>query len=703
MKVGNIFGPFLVDVHEFVLAPGLSLEPPFEEPVLVFGIAIFVFFTAPLVLQRFRLPGIIGIIAVGAIIGPQGIGLLADSDGIELLGEAGLIFLMFLAGLEIDFNQFLEYKDRSLVFGGFSFVIPQVVGTGAGVVLLDLSLAPALLFGAIFSSHTLLAYPIVSKYDLAKNEAMTATIGGTILTDTMALLVLAVVIASLGDAVGWLFWTQFALGLTVFFVGTWLLVPRLGRWFFRHHEEESYYEFLFVIAVLFACAIVAEVVGVKHIIGAFLAGLALNRQIPSSGPLMNRIEFVGNALLIPFFLLWVGTLVDPRAVVAGGDTLLIAGSLLLMVVLTKLVASWLTGRVYDYSTDEVVGMFGLSVGQAAAALAIVLIGFEEGVPGFDEHMINGVVLMILAVSVLSPTVVGRAGRAILRTEERAEYDPDDQPQRMLVPVSPAAEYRNELLDLAFAIRDDRSDEPIHTASVVRSRGEPDAAEIEGIEELLADMEEYAAGTEVETTEHSIVSDDVAAGIARTTVENRIDTIVIGWDGTRSRTKRIFGHIIDDVLETTRQLTLVGRVREPMNTVDRVVVIFPPLIDHNDGVFEALQAVKRVAERTGSELFGIVVDGDPDQFERLSGMVDPEVTADFEAVGSWNAVLEILRDDVDDDTMVALLSARRGDIGWHRELETLPKSISTLVDSNFVVVFPAKEERKTDDRQFLRFH
>ena len=692
-----------IAVHGQSLTPGLSLQPPFEEPVLIFGLAMIVFFAAPLILERFRLPGIIGIIVVGAAIGPEGFGLLADTAGIELLGEAGLIFLMFLAGLEIDFNQFLEYKDRSLVFGGFSFVIPQVVGTGAGLVILDLSLAPAMLFGAIFSSHTLLAYPIVSKYDIAKNEAMTATIGGTILTDTMALLVLAVVIASLGDAVGWLFWTQFALGLTVFFVGTWLLVPRVGRWFFRHHDEESYYEFLFVIAVLFACAIVAEVVGVKHIIGAFLAGLALNRQIPSSGPLMNRIEFVGNALLIPFFLLWVGTLVDPRALIAGGETLLIAGSLLVMVVLTKLVASWLTGRVYDYSTDEVVGMFGLSVGQAAAALAIVLIGFEEGVPGFDEHMINGVVLMILAVSVLSPTVVGRAGRAILRTEERAEYDPEDQPQRILVPVSPAAEYREELLDLALAIRDDRSDEPVHTASVVRSSDEPDAAEIESIEELLAEMEEYAAGAEVETTEHSIVSDDVAEGITRTTVENRIDTIVIGWDGTRSRTKRIFGHIIDAVLETTRQLTLVGRVREPMNTVDRVVVIFPPLIDHNDGVFEALQAVKRVAERTGSELFGIVVDGDPDQFERLSGMVDPEVTAEFEAVGDWNAVLEILRDDVDDETMVALLSARRGDIGWHRELETLPKSISTLVDGNFVVVFPTKEERKTDDRQFLRFH
>jgi Kef-type K+ transport system membrane component KefB len=686
----------------YPMETGLSLEPPFEEPVLIFGLAMVVFFIAPLLLERFRLPGIIGIILVGAAIGPEGLGLFADSDGIELLGEAGLIFLMFIAGLEINLNQFIEYKDRSLVFGAFSFLIPQTIGTVVGLYVLDLPLASALLFAAIFSSHTLLAYPVVSRLGIAKNEAMTATIGGTILTDTLALLVLAVVIASLGGAAGAAFWGQFALGLAVFFVGVWVTVPRLGRWFFRSHSEESYYEFLFVMAILFLCAILAELVGVKHIIGAFLAGLALNRLIPESGPLMNRIEFVGNALLIPFFLLWVGTLVDIQALFAGSETLLIAGSLTVMVVVTKLAASWITGQIYDYTTDEMLGMFGLSVGQAAAALAIVLIGFEEGVPGFTQDMINGTVLMILVVSVLSPALVSRSGKALLREEEQEEYDPTDTPQRILVPVSKHSEYREELLDLALTIRDENSEEPIYTASVVRP-GEAleTEAEVAEIEARMEDVEEYAAGAEVEIENQARVNHNIASGIVQSILENRISTVVIGWDGAKSRRQNVFGHIIDQVLTRASQLTLVGRVREPINATERIVLVLPPGIDHNNGFFEALHTVKRLSEQTGAPIRGLTTNGNPGQFERLFQMVEPETPGEVESIGDWRNVLTVLRDEVDEGDLVVLMSARRNNMGWHSELETLPKSISTLTDGNFVVVYPAKDER-ADDRRFLQF-
>ncbi len=692
----------LLFVALFPLEVGLSPEPPFEEPVLIFGLAMVVFFAAPLLIERFRLPGIIGIILAGAAIGPDGLGLFADNEGLELLGEAGLIFLMFIAGLEINFNQFLEYKDRSLVFGIFSFAIPQVIGTIVGIYLLDLTFASASLFAAIFSSHTLLAYPVVSQLGISKNEAMTATIGGTILTDTLALLVLAFVIASVGGATGTVFWVQFALGLTVFFVGVWLLVPRIGRWFFRYHEEESYYEFLFVMAILFVCAILAELVGVKHIIGAFLAGLALNRLIPESGPLMNRIEFVGNALLIPFFLLWVGTIVDIRALFAGSETLVIAGSLTVMVILTKLVASWITGHIYDFTFDEMLGMYGLSVGQAAAALAIVLVGFEEGVPGFDQHMINGTVLMILVVSVLSPALVSRSGKSMLREKEQEEYDPSDTPQRLLVPFSRQSEYREELFDLALAIRNERSEEPIYSASVVSSGEELETeAEVAEVEEHMEEVKEYSAGAEVPVESHTRVHNNIASGIAQSVLENRISTLVIGWDGAKSRRQRVFGHIIDQVLNQTSLLTLVGRVREPINTTERIILVLPPDIAYNEGFLEALHTTKRISEQTGAPIHGIPINGTVDRFEQLFETVDPEVPGEFDAVSDWKELLPVLRDEVGEGDLVVLMSARRDDIGWHSELQTLPKSISTLTDGNFVVVYPAREER-TDNRQFLQF-
>jgi nucleotide-binding universal stress UspA family protein len=483
-------------------------------------------------------------------------------------------------------------------------------------------------------------------------------------------------------------------------------VPRLGQWFFRLHNEESYFEFLFVMAVLFVCAFLAEMVGVEHIIGAFLAGLTLNRLIPESGPLMNRIEFVGNALFIPFFLLSVGMLVDVTVLTEGGGTIVIATSLIVLVIATKFVASWLTGQVYGYTNEEMFGMFGLSVGQAAAALAIVLIGFDAGVPGFDQDMINGVVLMILVVSLISPAVVRRAGTSLVRAEEQEDYDPSDTPQRILVPVSDDPEYRESLVDLALMLRDESTEEPLHVLSVVRSNEEPDAetdleADVAEAEEVQEDVKEYAAGAEVPVVDHRRVNHNIASGIVESTIENRISTIVMGWDGARSRTQQVFGHILDQVLSRTSRLTVIGRIRQPINTTQRILLILPAGIDHNDGFYEALHTIKRLSEQTGAPIHGLTVEGNAEQFERLFTFVEPETPGEFESVEDWKALVSTLRDKTQEDDLIVCMSSRRDEPGWHPELRTLPKSISTLTDGNFAVMYPAGEER-VDNRQFLRF-
>ena len=681
------------------LSTEAPLTPPFQDPILVFGLAMVLFLVAPLLLKRYRLPGIVGIILVGAAIGPHALGLLERDDTIQLLGEVGLVYLMFVAALEINLNRFVERKERSLVFGLLSFVIPQAVGTVVGMAVLDLSLAAALLFAAIFSSHTLLAYPVINRLGVTENEAMTATVGGTILTDTLALLVLAVVVASVGGTLDAEFWLQLAIGLAAFFVGVWLVVPVIARWFFRSHSDESYFEFLFVMAILFWCAFLAALAGVEHIIGAFLAGLALNRLIPQTGPLMNRIEFVGNALFIPFFLLSVGMLVNVGVLFDGFETLVIAGSLIGMVVVTKYVAAWMTGLAYGYTRAEIVGMAGLSMGQAAAALAIVQIGFTAGVPGFDQHMINGVVVMILVVSVVSPALVEWAGGALVRARDREPYDPSDQPQRILVPLSSTSEYKESLLDLAFTLRDPRSTEAVHTVSVVRP-GTDTTARIAEREAFLEGLKEYAAGAEVDVERHTRVTHNIASGIVRSMLENRITTLVMGWDGAQSRTQRTFGHIIDQVLNRTTQLALVGRVRDPLNTTQRIVLVCPPAIEHNDGFSEALHAVKLLAERTGAPIRGLVVDGTPDQFDRAYRRVEPTVPGTFDAVDGWDDLLEGLERERRSDDLIVCVSARRDDIGWQPALMTLPNRVSQITDGNFVVVYPARGG-VTDDRQFLR--
>ncbi|WP_243641377.1 cation:proton antiporter [Natrarchaeobius halalkaliphilus] len=677
-------------------------SPPFDDPILVFGLAVVIFLVAPLVLKRYRLPGIVGIILAGAAIGPNGLALLERDETIQLLGEVGLIYLLFVAALEIDLNRFVEYSERSVVFGVLSFVIPQIVGTVVGVIVLEFTLPAASLFAAIFASHTLLAYPVVTQFGLAKNEAMTVTVGGTILTDTLALLVLAVVIAAVGGTLDAAFWLGLAIGLSAFFVGVWVLVPRIGRWFFRIHSEESYFEFLFVLSVLFVCAALAELVGVEHIVGAFLAGLALNRLVPETGPLMNRIQFVGNALFIPFFLLSVGMLVDVRVLLEGLETIGLALSLILMVVVTKYAAAWATGRLYGYGREEVLGIFGLSVGQAAAALAIVQIGFDAGVPGFGQHMINAVVLMILVVSLFSPAVVDRAGSALVRARDREPYDPTAAPQRVLVPISRGSTYRESLLDLALSIRDDRSEEPIHTVSVVRpsgySRTQADVAEAEA---MLEGVESYASGAEISIETHTRVDHNVASGIVRSVLDNRITTLVIGWDGARSRTQATFGHVIDQVLDRTTQLALVGRIRTPLNTTDRILLVVPPGIVDNDGIDEALHTVKLVSRRTVAPVRGLVVDDATRPIERRFDGIDPEAPGTFGRIGGWDELLQQLREERRPTDLVVCLSSRRSDVGWHPQLQRLPSRISSVTDGNFVVVYPATDVQD-DDRQFFRF-
>lgn len=673
-----------------------SADLPVDDPILIFAIAMLAFLSAPLLLHRYRLPGIVGIILLGALIGPNGVALLDRGETFILLGEVGIVYLMFLAGLEINFNRFIAYKDRSIVFGLLSFLIPQLLGTIVAVWVFGMGIGAALLFASIFASHTLLAYPVVNTLDIAANESVTATIGGTIITDTLALLVLAGVIASVDEGIGIGFWLTLAAGLTVYFVGMWVLVPKLGRWFFRAVDEESYFEFLFVMVVVFVSAYLADLVGVEHIIGAFLAGLILNRQIPKTGPLMNRIEFVGNALFIPFFLISVGMLVDFRVLFAGIETIAVAGTLIVLVVTTKYAAAAVTARIYSYTHAETLTMFGLSVGQAAAALAIVLIGFEAGLLG--EIVLNATILMILVVSVVSPAVVDRYGRELAR-DRSADVDRSLDTRRVMVPFSLDSQYREELLELALLVRGD-STEPLYTLTVAHPRADA-GDQLADIEEFLAKTEHYSAGAEVPVETRTRLKRNPASGIVEAALENRISTLILGWDGAASRRQSIFGHTIDRVLARTTQLVLVSHVRERIGLTRDVVLVLPPEIVHNAGYAEAVRLVNRIATDIGASVRIVTVVEEPDRTELGVDAFDATDLSAVDSVPSWPAVREYLQNDIAETDLVVLMSARRGTMGWQTELATLPTSIATLTDGNFLVLYPASRDQ-LDDRQFLHF-
>lgn len=672
-------------------------EIPVSEPILIFALAMIVFLVAPLLLKLCRLPGLIGIIIVGALIGPNALHILDRNDTIILLGEIGLVYLMFIAGLEININKFIEKIDRSLVFGVISFIIPQITGTAIGYYFLGLSLPVSLLFASIFASHTLLAYPVIRRLGIVNNEAITAAVGGTILTDTLALMVLAVVLSSTEGSLDMFFWIRLGVGLLLFFAGAWLIVPRISRWFFSKLTEESYFEFIFVMAVTFVTAYFAEIAGVEPIIGAFLAGLLLNRLIPNSSPLMNRIEFVGNALFIPFFLLSVGMLVNIRAFTEGGQQLTLALWLVMLVLVTKLAAAWMTGWTYGYGKDQVMSMFGLSVGQAAAALAIVLIGYEAGF--FEQSMINAVVMMILVIGIISPHIVERYGKRVSLAEQ-ASFSPVERSPRVLVSFSIHSAYKQFLLDLALMIRDRRSDEPLHVLSVVKRDGSNSDKKVAEAEKMLNEMTAYAACAEVPVDTHVRLNYNIASGIMKAVLDNRISTIVIGWDGVHSPKESVIGSIIDQLLRGTEKLVLVSMIRNPLCNTKEITLIIPPGIDHNRGMYPFVELAGSISEGTSAQVRALVVGGDPDIYKAIFKKIVPDLPIRFESKDSWSDLINMLHSwDWSRNDLIISANARRDTPGWHPVLQTLPKRISAFFEGNLLIAYLSTEER-VDDLEYF---
>lgn len=354
---------------------GVDFSLPLKNPVLLFAMILFIILFAPLILNKLRIPHLIGLIIAGAVIGPNGFNLMERDMSIILFGTVGLLYIMFLAGLEIDLADFKKNSKKSLVFGLLTFLIPMGIGIAAGVYVLEFSIPTSVLLASMFASHTLIAYPILGKFGVAKNRAVTITIGGTMITDTLALLVLAVIAGMQTGEINQEFWIRLGVSVVVFALVVMILFPIIGRWFFKRFDD-NISQYIFVLGMVFLGSFLAELAGIEAIIGAFLAGLAMNRLIPHTSPLMNRIEFVGNALFIPFFLIGVGMLINYEAFIKDTETLIVAGVMTFVALFSKYLAAFFTQKIFKYTIDERRLIFGLSSAQAAATLAAVLVGYN---------------------------------------------------------------------------------------------------------------------------------------------------------------------------------------------------------------------------------------------------------------------------------------------------------------------------------------
>jgi Kef-type K+ transport system membrane component KefB/nucleotide-binding universal stress UspA family protein len=665
--------------------PYVNWNLPIEHPVLIMAVAMGVFLMAPALAERLRAPGLIGILVAGGIIGPNALNVLARDQTIVLLGTVGLLYLIFVAGISIDLHSYRHYRNRSLTFGTVSFLIPQVVGTGV-FVMLGYGLAPSLLLGSMFGSHTLISYPIAVRFGISKNIAVTTAVGGTIITDTAALMVLAVVAASTRGALDAGFWLRLLLSLAVYTTSVWLILPRLGRWFFRHERTGATAEFVFMLTALFTGAFLAGAAGFQPIIGAFLVGLALNRLVPEQSVLMNRIHFVGESFFIPFFLLSVGMLIDLRILAGDVRAWQVMLAMIITVMLTKGGAAKVAQRMFGYSSAEGWAMVGLTVPQAAATLAVALVGLEVGL--LDDVVLNGAIMMMLVTCLVGPWLMEKYGRQIALVEEQRPYDPADAPQRVLVPVS-NPNTAEDLMDLALMIRARDSTEPVLPLAVVPADTDRSAEYVANAEKMLRHVVAYAKSAGARVIPLTRVDHNFASGIARGATETRASTLVVGWDGQRASRRGIFGTVLDQVLQQTKHQIIVAKLGHPLNTTERIVLLIPRGTDHVPGFPAAAGTVKLLANRLGARISGYTV-GDPaatylEQFESLK----PTAPCTFDAAPDWPTTLRRLAANLRADDLVVVLGARRGSLAWVPALERLPGRLAGLGPESFLVIYPAE--------------
>lgn len=369
-------------------------------PAFGFTVVGLVIVFGPLVAERLRLPGLLGLLMLGAVIGPNMLDVLPGFTGLQAVGSIGVLYLIFLAGLQLDLEAFVRYRVISGGFGLLTAFIPMALGTGVAL-LLDIDLRPALLIGSFWASFTLIAYPTVAKYGLTKTRPVAAIVGASAITDAVSLVVLALVVgAETGDASGARLVLDITLGFVVLGIYCFVVVPRIARWFFTGLGQERTLRFMLVFISLTSSAVVAELVGVEPLIGAFFVGVGLNRFVPNASPLMAVTDFFGNAFFIPTFLVSVGLLFDPEVMFVWSTVRLALGFAAALIV-GKALAAWLTGRIFGLVRAEVGLLFSMSVAQAAATLAATVIGYDIGLYGSD--VVNAV-MVVVAVSLIMTSI-----------------------------------------------------------------------------------------------------------------------------------------------------------------------------------------------------------------------------------------------------------------------------------------------------------
>lgn len=676
-----------------VLASTIDFTLPLADPVLKFLLILLIILAAPLLLNKLRIPHLLGLIIAGAIIGPHGFNLVLRDSSIILSGTAGLLYIMFLAGLEIDMADFKRNSTKSLAFGMYTFLIPMILGTVVGIWVLRFNVLTSVLLASMFASHTLIAYPIISKLGISKNKAVSITVGGTMITDTLALLVLTIIVGMATGQVNDMFWIRLGVSILIFALIVLFGFPFIGRWFFKHvHDNISQY--IFVLVMVFLGSFLAQVAGMEAIIGAFLSGLALNRLIPQSSPLMNRVEFAGNAIFIPFFLLGVGMLIDYRTFFTSFETIKVGLIMIIVATAAKYIAAWMTQKTFHLSTDQRSVIFGLSNAQAAATLAAVMVGYNvitgtdangEPIRLLNESVLNGTILMILVTCTIASFAAQKGAHNIAAQDISDKEENKKESEHILIPVS-NEETVEELVNLSLAIKSPQNKNGLFALKVIDNHHSDEKA-LKQSRRVLQTAVNTAAATDTRMKDLLRYDLSVSNAIASVVKEREITDLVVGLHKEKDIPAAFLGHIVESVLAESSVSTFIYKPAQPISTVRRHLIIIPELAEKEIGFNQIIFRLRNVTQNTGAATVFYGSEATLNALKKLLAKKSGE--ASYIEFNDWDDFLIVFRDIKPDDTMWIILSRKEG-LSYAPAMARIPKYLNKYFQANsFVLAYPVQ--------------
>ena len=656
------------------------------KPTGIFLVMLLIILLAPIVLRRLRVPHIIGLILAGLAVGPNGLNILALDASIEVFGQVGIYYIMFLAGLEMDMGSFRRHGRQGALFGLLTFLIPLITGFVIGRWVLGFTTASSLLLSSLLSSHTLVTYPIVGRYGLGKHPSVVYAIVATAIASFGALLLLAIVVRGQQEGCSGLYWLRFALSIMVYLVGVGYAFPKLGRWFLRRNED-AVTQFVFVLVLVFVSAFLASKVGLEGLLGAFLAGLVLNRIIPRGGPLMVRLEFVGNVIFIPYFLIGVGMIIDINVLFGSTHTLWLAAVIIAAAIFSKLLAAYVMKWLIKGRREDLGMMFGLTNSHAAGALAIVMIATAPDVQLMDATVLNATVLLILISCIVSSFATGRAARRLALEITETERNRGSYHGKCLTAYA-YPQTVDTLTQLSIMIRNPHIADSLMGLAVSMDDDPDDEVRING-QHNLERAKQIAAAADVQMSTMSRVSSNVASAIVHTMREVDAGEVILGLHETpEGNLAGKLGVITTSILATTHREVLLVRLKMPLGTVRRIVVAVPPKAEYEVGFYKWLEHLCRIGEQTG-QVMRFHTCGDTGFFiKEYLLKAHPSVRLEMRVEKGFGSMLIGLKEEVNADHLFVIITSRTGFISHSAAFHTLPSVIARNFNhTNLILLYP----------------